>query len=25
MDFILAQARLRGLRIIWALSDNWLG
>ena len=23
MDFILAQARLRGLRIIWALADNW--
>jgi len=23
MDFILAQARKRGLKIIWALADNW--
>jgi len=23
MDFVLDQARARGLKIIWALADNW--
>ena len=23
MDFVLDQARKRGLKIIWALADNW--
>jgi len=23
MDFVLDQARRRGLKIIWALADNW--